>query len=189
MSDEKKLPLESDRRLFIKFWTGVLGTVTGLLPLLAGLPMVLDPLRRQGSPSKLVKVANLEALPKDNLPRIFPINAERVDAWNKFPQVRIGTVFLRRLNDGTVKALNVSCPHLGCAVDLKDDPDPEKREFSCPCHNSQFKLDGSIKNLQSTQSPRDMDELVVDEEKLKEGEVWVHFQNFQPNKAEKIPVG
>ena len=27
------------------------------------------------------------------------------------------------------------------------------------------------------------------EEKLKAGEVWVYFQNFQPNKPEKIPVG
>jgi len=189
MGDLSKVPKEQNRRVFIKLWAGFLGAVAGLFPMLAGLTLVFDPLRRKGSAGTLVKVASLKALPQDDLPRVFPVLAERTDAWNKFPRVRIGAVFLSRSRKGSVTALNVSCPHLGCAVDLKDDPDPEKREFSCPCHNSQFKLDGSIKNLQSTQSPRDMDELVVDEEKLKEGEVWVHFQNFQPNKAEKIPIG
>ena len=33
------------------------------------------------------------------------------------------------------------------------------------------------------------DVLVVDEYILKEGEVWVHFEKFQRDKAEKIPIG
>jgi len=75
---------------------------------------------------------------------------------------------------------------LGCAIDYKESG--EKPEFSCPCHNSQFELDGGIKNPRTTQSPRGMDTLEVDPEKLKKGEVWVNFQNFQPNKKEKIAV-
>jgi len=34
-----------------------------------------------------------------------------------------------------------------------------------------------------------MDTLEVDPAKLQQGQVWVNFQNFQPNKPEKIPLG
>ena len=103
-------PDGKDRRWFIKFWAGALGALAGVFPVLAGLTMVFDPLRRKGSSGKLVKVASLDALPKDGVPRIYPVLAERTDAWNKFPQVRIGAVFLNRSQDGQVRALNVSCP-------------------------------------------------------------------------------
>ena len=182
-----KPPTNRNRRWFIKLWAGILGAVVGLIPILAGLPMLFDPLRRKGVAGKLVKVASLDALPKDGVPQVFPVLADRTDAWNKFPKVRIGAVFLRRTEDGTVKALNVSCPHLGCAVDYKGVG--EHREFFCPCHNSQFKLDGSRKHPKSARSPRDMDSLEIDEAKLQQGEVWLNFQNFQPNKTDQIPVG
>ena len=175
------------RRWFIKLLAGILGAVAGLFPIFAGLTMVFDPLRRKGSSSKLVKVAALKALSKDGVPRVFPVLADRTDAWNKFPEVRIGAVFLRRTKDDIVTAFNVSCPHLGCAVDYKTSG--HKPEFFCPCHNSQFELDGEVKNPDSTQSPRGMDSLDIDVDKLKQGEIWVNFQNFQPNKPKKIPLG
>ena len=180
-------PDETNRRWFIKFWAATLGAIAGLFPFFAGLTMVFDPLRRKGESGKLVKVASLDALPMDGVPRVFPILADRTDAWNKYPQVRIGAVFLRRTEDGQVSAFNVSCPHLGCAVDYRETG--KIKEVSCPCHNSQFELDGNIKNAQTTQSPRGMDSLAIDESKLDDGEVWVNFLNFQPNKPEKIPVG
>ena len=186
MTDEQKTKEASNRRGFIKLWTVVLGAIAGVFPFLAGLTMVFDPLRRKGDKGKWVKVATLDSIPKDGVPRIFPVLADRVDAWNKFPSVRIGAVFLRRTEAGDVSVLHVSCPHLGCAVDYKDSG--EQPEFSCPCHNSQIELDGAIKNEKTTQSPRGMDSLKIDETKLKNGEVWVNFQNFQPNKPDKIPV-
>ena len=187
MSDEKKPTEEQSRRGFIKFWAGILGAIAGAFPVLAGLTMVLDPLRKTGSKGKLVRVTDLKALSNDGVPRVFPVMADRTDAWNKFPEVRIGAVFLRRTDEDIVTAFNVSCPHLGCAVDYSNSS--EKPEFFCPCHNSQFELDGKVKNPDSTQSPRGMDSLEIDIQKLKQGEVWVNFQNFQPNKPEKIPLG
>jgi len=184
---EEKLNTETtNRRGVIKLWAGLLGAIAGVFPVLASLPMIFDPLRKKAEKGKWVRIASLDAVPDDGVPKIYPVLAERVDAWNKFPSVRIGAVFLRRSQDGEVSALNVSCPHLGCAVDYKESG--EKPEFSCPCHNSQFELDGGIKNPKTTQSPRGMDTLEVDPEKLKKGEVWVNFQNFQPNKKEKIAV-
>ena len=54
---------------------------------------------------------------------------------------------------------------------------------SGPCHNSAFELDGTRKP--PTPSPRDMDPLTVDAQKLKEGEVWIEFVNYYPGKEHR----
>ena len=41
--------------------------------------------------------------------------------------------------EGGFQALSLVCPHLGCLVDAKKD------RFVCPCHGSEFNLDGSLK--------------------------------------------
>ena len=38
-------------------------------------------------------------------------------------------------------------------------------------------------------SPRDMDHLVVDEEKLKQGEIWIEFVNYYPGKEKQEAKG
>jgi Rieske Fe-S protein len=43
-----------------------------------------------------------------------------------------------RGEDGDVRALSTTCPHLGCAVDY----DPVDKRFECPCHTSAFKQTG-----------------------------------------------
>jgi hypothetical protein len=53
--------------------------------LAAGLLTLLDPLRRKAGISGFVHVTSLSALPEDGTPRRFPVIADRVDAWNKFP--------------------------------------------------------------------------------------------------------
>ncbi|MBT5692653.1 MAG: hypothetical protein HOI65_16190, partial [Opitutae bacterium] len=67
MSDEKKPTEEQSRRGFIKFWAGILGAIAGAFPVLAGLTMVLDPLRKTGSKGKLVRVTDLKALSNDGV--------------------------------------------------------------------------------------------------------------------------
>jgi len=159
----------------------VLGAVLGLVPFGAGLIVLLDPLRRHAAAGNAVLVTTLDALPADGLPHKFPVLATRVDAWNKYSQVPIGAVYLRRLPDGTLQALNVVCPHAGCFVDFLTSHD----HFVCPCHNSTFTLAGRIADHASP-APRGMDTLPVEVRKQKE--VWVTFQNFQAGRAEKIPV-
>ena len=38
-----------------------------------------------------------------------------------------------------LQAFSLVCPHLGCVVELR------KNEFICPCHNSKFDLQGTLK--------------------------------------------
>ena len=93
-------------------------------------------------------------MPADGIPRKFAVIADRVDAWNKFPQVPIGAVYLRRTGDQTVEALNVVCPHAGGFVDYI----AEKNCFICPLHDSKFSLDGKISDPKSP-APRPPREL------------------------------
>ena len=125
-----------------------------------------------------IKVTTLDAIPTDGSPAKFAVVADKVDAWNRFTNVSIGAVYLR-LVDGVPKALHTICPHLGCFVDYRQG----KNDFFCPCHNSNFKLDGS---LAKGVSPRAMDVLQIDVRN--KTEVWVKFQNFQPGHRDAVSI-
>ena len=175
-------PAQPDRRgFFKKAGSVVIGGLLGLVPLLSGLAVFLDPLRRKSQAQGAVRVASLDALPGDGVPRKFPVLANRTDAWNKFTQVPIAAVYLRRTADNKLQAFNVVCPHAGCFVDYES----EAGNFLCPCHKSSFTVEGRIDNPESP-SPRGLDELKVEVRNQKE--VWVEFQNFQAGHAQKIPV-
>jgi len=182
MTEEKGNAHDSDRRgFFARAGSIILGGLAAVVPLLAGLRVLLDPLRRSTRDAGSVFVTTLQALPEDGVPRKFDVVADRVDAWNTYRQVPIGAVYLRRAPGQGVSALNVVCPHAGCFVNVAAD----KASFMCPCHDSSFALDGAIKNP-SSPSPRAMDGLEVE---IRDGDqVWVRFRNFQPGHKEKIPV-
>lgn len=180
-SSNQQVPSPVRRDFFKKCCAGIIGTVLGLVPVVAGLGFFLDPLRRKTSTGGFLRLTTLEALPDDGVPRKFPVLANRVDAWNKFTQTPVGAVYLRRTSDGKIQAFNVVCPHAGCFVDFL----PDRGKYLCPCHNSTFTLAGKIDNP-SSPAPRGLDSLEV--EVRNQTEVWVKFQNFQAGQAEKTPV-
>ena len=180
--EEKTEASNPERREFLKkSCAAALGAVTVLVPVGAGLATLMDPLHRKTAALDKILVTSLASLPADGAPRKYEIVASRADAWNKYPNVPIGAIYLRRTGEGKVEALNVVCPHAGCFIDfLAGD-----KKFYCPCHNSSFDLNGAIADAKSP-SPRGMDALEVE---VRNGtEVWVKFQNFQTGHAEKIPV-
>ncbi len=158
-----------------------IGAIAGVVPAIVALATFLDPLRRQSASNNggsFVRISSLNAVPNDALPHKFPVVADRTDAWNKFPNVPIGGVYLRRTAEKTVEAFNAVCPHAGGFIDYV----PSKKCFSCPLHNSQFALDGTISDPKSP-SPRGMDSLPVE---IRGDEIWVKFQNFRAGIREKI---
>jgi menaquinol-cytochrome c reductase iron-sulfur subunit len=181
MASPSSVPPRPDRRDFLaKAAAGVIGGALAVAPALAGLGVLLDPLRRKAAAGGAVRVATLAALPDDGVPRKFPVLADRQDAWNRSRNVPVGAVYLQRTGD-TVRALNVVCPHAGCFVDFRAD----RGCYLCPCHNSTFALDGKILDTASP-APRALDALAV--ELRAGGEVWVAFQNYRPGEKERIPV-
>jgi nitrite reductase/ring-hydroxylating ferredoxin subunit len=180
--DNSHLPSQPDRRDFLtKAASIVIGGSLAIAPAVAGLGVLCDPLRRKSEVGASIRVASLNAVPEGGEPVAFPAIITLVDAWNTTPNVPVGSVYLQRLKGGSVRALNASCPHAGCSVKYR----PTDKDYFCPCHNSQFKLDGQILDLKSP-SPRALDELPVE---IRNGtEIWVTFQRFRAGTHEKIPV-
>jgi len=163
----------------------LIGAFVGIVPLAAGLVTFLDPLLKrkakaggEGNEKPPIRVASLEALPADGTPVQVPVIADLTDAWNREPNQPIGAVYLLRQGD-QVTCFNAICPHAGCFVGYAAD----RKVFQCPCHTSSFQLDGQ--RIMPSPSPRNMDDLVVNAEKLKQGEVWVQFVNYYPGKEDR----
>ncbi len=164
----------------------VCGGVVAVFPFLAGIAVFLDPLRRRqrangdtgGDLEGFVRVASLETVPADGVPRQFPVIADQHDAWTFFPQQRIGSVFLRR--DPETKELQCFtsiCPHAGCSVDYA----AETQTFNCPCHSSQFTSDGQV--IPPTPSPRGMDPMEV--HVSDNGEILVKYVSYLTGTEER----
>ena len=172
----------TDRRDFLKKSLAVaFGSAAALVPTAIGLQVATDPLRQKAAANNAVRVTTLDSLPADGLPRRFQIIAAKTDAWNRFEAAPIGAVYLRRIEGDQVTALNVVCPHAGCAVDFENG----SGTFLCPCHRSSFKVDGSLADPHSP-SPRGLDSLAVKVDA--DGSVWVTFQNFLAGRPDKVPV-
>lgn len=182
---------QQPRRSFMtKLWAVIGGGIVALFPVIPGIIVFSDPLRKRRHPAReggtnvdpdgFVQVAALKTLPDDGTPQVFRVIADRFDAWNYFPNEPVGAVYLRKLKDNEIAAFNMFCPHAGCAVDF----DAGKNEYHCPCHNSSFTVDGQ--RSKNSPSARDLDSLQVD---VRNGsEIWVKFQNFRTGTEEQIPV-
>ena len=180
-------PPTQRRSILVALAAATIGAVASLFPLGAGALVLLDPIFKrkktggegQSDKRPFRRVASADALPADGTPVQVPVIADLTDAWNREANQPIGAVYLRKLSDGNVACFNAICPHAGCFVGYAAD----RQVFQCPCHTSSFELDG--KRIGQSPSPRDMDALEVDAEKLKSGEVWVQFVNYYPGHEER----
>lgn len=187
-SPEAKPP---NRRSFVTIAAAlVTGAIAVLTPLGAGLAAFLTPLFRK-SKSAQVRVALLDQVPADGVPRVFPVLAERVDAWTRYPEQRIGAVYLiRKPGEAAPTAFTAKCPHAGCFIGYT----PGEQEFKCPCHTSAFNLDGTRVNGDAEVAPRGMDPLKVDVRTIaaangaKADEVWVDFVDYQTGRKDRAPT-
>ncbi len=182
----------------MRFLTGLLGAAVVLIPSGFGLGFLLDPLlrKRRGAEAEggasgpsagkdadgfLLLDLTLDALPADGTPVAYTVRDDKVDAWNLFPNIEIGTVWLRRLPDNSIAALSSICPHLGCAVDFRS----SRGDFFCPCHTSAFNLDGEKKNQIP---PRAMDQLEVRLKPETGSKIWLKYETFRAGTPEKIRI-
>jgi menaquinol-cytochrome c reductase iron-sulfur subunit len=151
------------------------------VPVATGAVAFLNPLGQKSQGGQFLRLASLDAIPTDGTPLRVSVIADRTDAWNRFPQESIGSVFLRR-EGKSITALQTLCPHAGCAIGF----DMAAKKYFCPCHSASFDLAGARTDAVSP-SPRDMDSLEV--EVRDQNEVWVKFQTFAGGKAAKIAQG
>jgi Rieske Fe-S protein len=173
-------PAPDDRRGFLaKLLALGLGAVALAVPALSALAAFLNPWRQKSATGDWVRVASLDALPADGSPQFCPVITDHSDAWNGYPPEPIGAIFLCRVSDKDVLALQSICPHNGGCVSYESD----KKSFCCPYHGALFDRQGRRLDEKS-KSPRDLDSLEVE---IRDGtEVWVKFEKFQDGTAEKI---
>ncbi|MEK6247871.1 MAG: Rieske 2Fe-2S domain-containing protein [Planctomycetales bacterium] len=189
---------ERSRRFFLwSFLSIVSGGVVAIVPRVPGLAVLTNPLRqRRRAGGRPIRITTMDAL-QGSLPQRFPVVAGRRDAWNKYPPEAIDAIYLLPQQDDKGQLLkpvaySVTCPHLGCSIDFKEEQD----EFQCPCHTSAFAVGG--KTIYGP-SPRGLDTLVVhirrDGKELPAGqaiqsvdEVWIQFMKFEVGTAKKVPV-
>ncbi len=174
---------EPRRGFLTKIAAVAIGGIAGLVPLAAGVLCFLDPVtRRRKSASGadgFLRAANLSELPTDGSPVRFTLRADVTDAWTIYRNRVLGSVYLRLMPTGQVIAFNDTSPHLGCKVDYQ----ASDKRFFCPCHQSAFDLDGKKSNVTP---PRNLDDLSTE---VRDGAVWVKFQNFRTATPEKKPIG
>lgn len=181
----------NNRRSFFAITAAVVtGSIAVLTPIGVGIAAFLTPLFRK-SKSPEVRIALLDQVPDDGVPRYFPVVADREDAWTRYPAQRVGAVYLiRRAGEEKPTAFTAKCPHAGCFIGYT----PGAKVFQCPCHTSAFFLDGKRVNGDAEVAPRGMDTLPVSIRQAKAGdgntiaEVWVEFIDFQTGHKEKIPT-
>ncbi|QGJ72125.1 Rieske domain-containing protein [Planctomycetales bacterium 10988] len=197
-STAEETPEPPRRGFFMQAVAACLGVLFFLVPFASGIVVYLDPLRKRerskpdseetptegGPQAGFLFVANLQEIPEDGTPRRFPIEAEKVDAWNRFDNVRIGAVYLRREGENVI-AFSAVCPHAGCFVEFKE----AREQYECPCHNAIFSVEGERDDPKHSVSPRNMDKLKVDETLLAQAsEVWVQYLQFQAGKKDRIEI-
>ena len=150
---------QPDRRGFIKGASSAIGAAIGVVPMAAGVRMALDPLTRKaiGVDAEFIRLTEVSEL-EVGVPKKFAIVEDKRDKWSRYKDVPVGAVYLllQKAKEGEsgekVIAYNTVCPHLGCFVDYR----PKHQDYFCPCHDSNFALDGKLKN---GVSPRGMDTL------------------------------
>ena len=179
-------PAPQRRSFLVGATAAVIGAIVAIVPTVPSLAFLFHPLLKKKKPGAVdagdgyVPVTSLEAVPTDGSPRAFPVQMDIQDAWNKFPNRQVGSVFLSKDKDGKLQCFSCVCPHLGCTINYED----RSKLFVCPCHASSFKLDGERNN---EIPPRSMDPLDVRVNE-KTNEVEVKYQTFRAGKAERKVV-
>ena len=76
-------------------------------------------------------------------------------------------------------AFNAQCPHASCPVGY----DQKQNRYLCPCHKSSFGIGGERSD--GSPAARDLDTLDV---QIRNGDVWVKYQDFKAGIKEKKPL-
>lgn len=170
------------RRTFFHWLSIALAAAYVAFLAIPGVGLLIEPLQkhaRKGRRRRLIRLNDLDL----NEPRKIVITDRRTDAWTRYPEGPIGSVWMIRRDGDKVDVFTVTCPHLGCPVEHLS----AEKKFYCPCHEASYGEDGSM--IEGPQQ-RGMDQLEVTMEDVK-GEKWVSvvFERFELGTQEKISIG
>jgi menaquinol-cytochrome c reductase iron-sulfur subunit len=124
-----------ERRSFIR---GAIYTLTSLIggTLAASIGTYLFG-TPQDQPESWADAGDISEL-RPGVPQEITFQRSRVDCWKIHNEKASAWVILN--NEQTVTAFSPLCTHLGCAYAWQ----PDKKQFSCPCHGSAFSATGDV---------------------------------------------
>lgn len=165
----------AERRTVLKVITGCAGAAVAGVGVATTGGFVAQSERRpaEGGAATWRRVARLDALERGR-PLKAPVIGAVEDGWIRSPDRRIGSVWIIRDDERTVRAFSAVCPHLGCSIDRADD------RFVCKCHDSHFTEQGAVVD---GPSPRGMDPI---EARVADGWVEVKHRKFKLGTAERM---
>jgi menaquinol-cytochrome c reductase iron-sulfur subunit len=163
---------EAPRRAAL-VWT--VRALAGGLTALYIVPGVRLLLGRRAEAEGVVEVAALDAFP-EGVPTRCSLRGRAADAWSSDGGARAAVYLLRR--GGEVRALDTTCPHTGCAVEWS----AGESRFRCPCHRSEFDVDG---RRVGGPAPRGLD---AQEVEVVAGRVRVRYRRYRPGRPDRVPV-
>lgn len=129
-------PEPPPRRAFLIRLIQAMGALITAALALPAAAYLLGPTRRSSS-SPWVEAANLTQLPL-RAPEEVVFRRTRIDGWKIVSEK--ASAWLVRLDEHNVVAYSPQCTHLGCAYSYS----PAIQEFVCPCHTSNFSLEGKV---------------------------------------------
>src|ERR1700674_1104207 len=145
MSLERKPPKAPTRRTFLGWWMASILTAT-VVAALSPIAIYIFPPRNPNQTKQKIRIA-LDT----------PVDALQEGAASRF-QAPAGMAFVMAdggegntagdptfagyltRDQGKLRALAITCPHLGFSYAFDD----HKKHFVCPCHGSEFALDGAV---------------------------------------------
>jgi menaquinol-cytochrome c reductase iron-sulfur subunit len=167
---KKNLPYTIDqdemtRRSFLKFVSGLLSFISGLVFATPFLGSLLSTTIQQGK-SNFSKVGKVRSLTIGQ-PMELKFVTEFSDAYIHKTVLRDAWVIKHSATDITV--FSPICTHLGCHYHWN----PQSHHFECPCHGSIFSITGKVLG---GPAPRPLDTLPA---KIENGELFVEWQTYE----------
>src|SRR5437764_605095 len=125
-----------DRRRFLERAINWLGATMAVC---LGVPsaVYVFALRKKGTQAKWMDAGDISELGVE-FPQEITFRHNRVDGW----KIHSGSemAWLSKAGKDQLIAFSPWCTHLGCAYRWE----PNRKEFSCPCHGSRFSQDGAV---------------------------------------------
>ncbi len=173
-------PTDEARRDFLKIiGIGTIGTGVLAVSAVPVVGAVIYPLHHEttSGSNQLIAVGKPDLF-EEGKPMKVDLFADKVDAWNRVQQVKIGSAWVIKEGE-KLTAYSTVCPHLGCGISW----DAATEKFLCPCHDATFGKDG---RCESGPPLRGMDELDV--QVGGDGLVSIQYQRFKAGIASKEPA-
>ncbi len=144
------------------------GVITAAVAIPAGVYLLFPPNTRKDA--DWIDATDVDSVPPD-VPTEVSFQRRRVDGW-KITSEKATAWVVRTENqnkDQQVVAFAPQCTHLGCAYHWE----AQDKLFLCPCHNSEFAMDGKVLGGPAPR-PLDRYQVKVEAGRIKIGSIEPH---------------